>query len=500
MNDIVLIGKVTGSTPNLLQLEYPSINGVHSIRLQRDMVARFEKISNNRVAVLIRTDESERGQLLDEELVTKFAPLHVTDEQMAIVMAMENNEGIPEDFEQNTDDEVPMWSNETVQSVIEGVYDEEGNQVDSTKPFNNMLYSGGRGEKICNAFFKPKRSPVFVMNKQRATVERINNAQGEPCAFSITNPDLASEHRPAGALLGIFSASYEPLSHEDAFSQPMVLAAEKGFPAQIIAWDEGKRAACFIDVTSSMDDELWDKVSSDLGEKWNRRGFRNVGDYRVGIVIYNSLDGSSSYKVQVVAERLACANGQVMGDRATVVSLKHTKGVLGNFDFSKLANAIMEVIETAAKEIIITESMKDIQVGRDTFEKLMTICERKGLIAKPTVKRDDAGDVTALTRGHMWRLMGQGWTQPSEPWVSVEHEDRGSLYHVYNILTGAITHKPTWTDGKTVLNGSTLNLSTFTDRLQTVHKVLGDITTKSIDGVDIDTQLDKVPMFSEILY
>ncbi len=69
-----------------------------------------------------------------------------------------------------------------------------------------------------------------------------------------------------------------------------------------------------------------------------------------------------------------------MGDRATLISLKHTNGVLGNFDFSKLADKIHEVIETAAEEILVAESMRDIQVDRNMFEKLMTICERKGLI------------------------------------------------------------------------------------------------------------------------
>jgi hypothetical protein len=40
----------------------------------------------------------------------------------------------------------------------------------------------------------------------------------------------------------------------------------------------------------------------------------------------------------------------------------------------------------------------------------------------------------------------------------------------------------------------------MTDRLQTVHKVLGDITTKAVNGKSIEDQLEKVPMFSEILY
>ena len=96
--------------------------------------------------------------------------------------------------------------------------------------------------------------------------------------------------------------------------------------------------------------------------------------------------------------------------------------------------------------------------------------------------------------------MGQGWTNPSEPWVAVNNKDSGSLLHVYNILTGAITHKPTWTDGKDTLTGSTLNFSTLTDRLQKVHKVLGDMTRKAVNGTSIDAQLSKVPMFSEILY
>ena len=478
MNDIVLIGKVTGSTPNLVQLEYPSANGVHSVRLPRNMVARFERIANERVAVLVRTDESDRGQLLDDELVNRFAPLHSTNEEMAIVMAIENNEDIPNEHNEETDDEVPVWVAQNDAPLVQAVFDEDiqGPTGVSDGPFNNMLYAGGRQEKASMDWdFDPVRKPAFVMHEeghQGTTVARVNNAAGEPSAFHIFNPMYQSEKRPAGAYLGTFSASYYPMAYRKGFNAPLAMAAEKD----------------------------WDKASESLGQKWTQRGFANNGDYRVGIAIYNSLDGSSAFKVQAVAERLVCTNGMVMGDRATLVSLKHTNGVLGNFDFEALGEKIIEVVETAAKEIIVAETMKDIQVDRNTFEKLMTICQRKGLIAKPTVKRNDAGEVTALTRGHMWRLMGQGWTNPSEPWVAVNNKDRGSLYHVYNILTGAVTHKPTWTDGKTVLTGSTLNFSTFTDRLQTVHKVLGDITSKSVDGVDIDTQLDNVPLFSEILH
>tara|TARA_R100000654_G_scaffold28038_2_gene52475 strand:- start:1602 stop:2144 length:543 start_codon:yes stop_codon:yes gene_type:complete len=180
--------------------------------------------------------------------------------------------------------------------------------------------------------------------------------------------------------------------------------------------------------------------------------------------------------------------------------MKHTVNQLGQYDFDGLAVKIEAVLEEAAREIIVTENMKDITVNRDMFEKLMTICERKKLISKPTIKRDDDGNVTSITRGHMWRVMGQGWTHSKENWVNVDNEDRHSLYHVYNILTGALTHKPVWTNGKDTLEGSKLNFKTLTDRLLTVHSVLGDITSRHMDGKSIESQLEKVPMFSEILH
>ena len=504
MTEVVLIGKVTGSTPNFVELEYPSTAGVHSIRLPRVMVSRFERLSNDRVAVQVRPDDSERGQSLANEIVNEHAPLHITAEQMTIVSAFENSEPIPDTEYEEVDDETPMWATQSAPMISVGVDGEDVTFVDESGPFSEMLYSGGRNKKASIDWdFDPFRKPAFVMHgdenndRMGATIARVNNEKGEPEAYHIFNPLYASENRPAGAYLGTFSKSYYPMPYRKGFGVPLDMAAEKGWPAQVLAWNEGKQAACFIDVTNNVD---WDKANAGLG--WNKKGFANQGDYRVGIAIYNSLDGSSAYKIQAIAQKLACSNGQVMGDRATLISLKHTNGVLGQYDFEGLGETIMDVIETAAREILVTESMKDIKVDRNTFEKLMTICERKGLITKPRVKRDDKGNVTALTSGHMWRLMGQGWINPSEPWVAINNEDRGSLFHVYNILTGAITHKPSWTDGSAApLGGSVLNFNTFTERLQTVHKVLGDITTKvHVNDKSIEEQLEHVPVFSSVIH
>ena len=505
MTEVILIGKITQSTQNLVEIEYPTVTGVHTLRLARTMIARFERIEGGRVALLVRPDDGTvRGTHIAKIVQGDWAPLHVTQEQIDIVTAMENHEDIPTTTQAEESDDVPVWSLPQEAPTITLVDEDSGTEtvVMPDGPFDDMLFSGGRKKKdTINWDFEPVRKPAFVVHEEGqegATVARVNNEAGEPIAYHIFNPLYQSNKRPAGAYLGTFSPTYYPMPNRKGFGPVLDMAAEKGWPAQVIAWNEGKASAMFVDATSNVD---WEKATSNLGDKWTRRGFLNQGDYRIGFAIYNSLDGSSAFKVQAVAERLQCSNGQVLGDSATIVNLKHTTNMLGNYDFEGLAEKIMEVLEVAAQEIIVAESMKDIQINDDVFEKLMTICQRKKLITKPVVKRDDAGNVTGVSRGYMWRLMGQGWTNPSEPWVAVSNKDKGTLYQVMNILTGAITHKPEWTDGKgSSLKGSTLNYNTMTDRLQTVHKVLGDITRKSIDGVSIEKQLENIPMFSQILY
>lgn len=501
MDEVIVIGKVTGSTQSFVEMDYPSVSGIQSVRIPRVCIARYEKISNGRVAALVRADgNTPIGESLQASLIGSAAPMHVTEEQIGIVNAMENGE--PLDDIESVDDEVPMWVDSSAPDIIvDGVKVEQ-----SDGAFDDMLFSGGRKEKASVDWdFDPVRKPAFVLydsgnDEMGSTMARVNNASGEPVSYHIFNPLYADDKRPAGAYLGTFSPTYYPMPYRKGFGPVLDLAAERGYNAKVLAWDEGKRAACFLDVSTNVD---WEKAVADsnVGDKWTKSGFMNNGDYRIGIAIHNSLDGSSAFKVQAVAERLACTNGMVMGDRANLISLKHTNGVLGSYDFDALAEKIDSVMEMAAKEILVAESMRDVEVNRDTFDKLMTICERNGLITKPILKRDDHGRVESVSRGHMWRLMGQGWTKPSEPWVAVSNKDQGTLYHVYNILTGAITHKPEWqnSDGK-VLKGSTLNFNTFHDRLNKVHKVLGDITTRAASGQNIEDQLEKVPMFSEVLH
>jgi hypothetical protein len=111
-------------------------------------------------------------------------------------------------------------------------------------------------------------------------------------------------------------------------------------------------------------------------------------------------------------------------------------------------------------------------------------------------------------------------THPSESWVNVTNKEKGSLYHVYNVLTGALTHKPIYSEaGKKALKGSTLNFKTLDKRLGTTHSMLmeiggkaiqtyfgesGEITEGNLEDMKAHVNdmglLDDVPMFSEVLY
>jgi hypothetical protein len=96
VEDIVVIGTVIQGTPNQVEIEYSTADGFASIRLARYMAARLESITNNRVAVLIRFDEStERVKATHRFLTSEYPPLFLTDEELSIVKAMEHGEEIP---------------------------------------------------------------------------------------------------------------------------------------------------------------------------------------------------------------------------------------------------------------------------------------------------------------------------------------------------------------------------------------------------------------------
>lgn len=519
MTGTTVIGKVTESGPNGFTIEYPSVAGLKTVTIPMGDLQRYEILGDGRVALMVSDSAGE--------LVGDGAPFIVTANDIAIAGALEHGEDmstITIEPQEEVQDDVPAFE---AGEVEVSVSDNGEVLVAEVGPFDDMLYSGGRKNKATADwdFIPVEKMGHIVFDDVEANmgrVARINNIDGKPVVKHVFNPNYKSESRPAGAHLGTFSPSYYAMPYAKGFRPILELAAKNGWNAKVFAYEEGKKARLDCDVSSSVN---WDDyANTSLGKKWTNHGFLKQGDYRIGFSVHNSLDGSSAYKVNAIAMRLACTNGMVLGKQQTLFSLKHTEGVMANFDFQGLASKIDAVIREAMMELAEVEAMRNIEVNPETFEKLLTLCEKHDLITKPRVHRDDSANITHLTGGHMWRVAMDGWTKPANHWVRVQEEDKNTLYHVYNVMTGAITHKPVYQDNDQYKNkpleGKKLGFNQMDKRLHAAHKMLRgvaeqvqsawmvdsgnsviapdnlrDTSSELIEGV-----LAATPMISEVIY
>lgn len=519
MTETTVIGKVTESRASGFTIEYPSVAGIKTMTVGQGDLIRFEVLGDERVALLVN---DEAGQLSGDG-----APLIVTASDIAIAGALEHGEDMssvtiePQEEEQ---DEVPTFEASEVEVTVS---DNGEVLVAEVGPFDEMLYAGGRKNKATSDWdFIPVEKMGHIVfddaDSGQGRVARVNDTNGKAVVKHVFNPNYKSNSRPAGAHLGTFSPSYYAMPYAKGFRPILDLAAKNGWPAKVFAYEEGKKARLDCDVTSSVN---WDDyTNSTIGQKWQNHGFLNNGDYRVGFSVHNSLDGSSSYKVNAIAMRLACTNGMVVGKQQTLFSLKHTEGVMANFDFESLASKIDAVMREAIMELAEVEAMRNIEVQPEMFEKLLTLCEKHDLITKPRVHRDDNANITHLSGGHMWRVAMDGFTKPANHWVRVQEEDQKTMYHVYNILTGAITHKPVYQDNDRYKNkpleGKKLGFNQVDKRLHAAHKLLRGVADqvqsawmvesgnsviapenlRATSSELIEGVLAATPMISEVIY
>ena len=130
------------------------------------------------------------------------------------------------------------------------------------------------------------------------------------------------------------------------------------------------------------------------------------------------------------------------------------------------------MVVSAQSALVDMEILKFIPIDVQIFERLLTICHEGGLMPLPKVRPDpQQPEGVEVLGGHMWRVAMHGWTNHSERWVNVYPEDSGTLFHAYNILNGALTHRPAFTDGKKVYTGDSMDMPLFTTRLKKVDDI-----------------------------
>ena len=381
-------------------------------------------------------------------------------------------------------DESPNWDTHTVASGAMQVHEGEG---------FSFLTQGGRTKTVCDWNFKPYVLPAVVNVDQHPEDSGVDNGlytvtdayNGENNLFIIMNPKVRTENQPVGAVLGSVTKRYALASYPEVFAPLAMHCNENGWDFKITAYDYGKKARMDINVISN------DK--SDLA----------VGDlYKYGVSIHNSLDGSGSFKINGVAERLACSNGMVTSQKKSLMTLRHTKNGIGKINFAKLSNAIADMVKEVESELELVESMTSFGMDNDMFGKLLVAAREKKILSLPQAtpminKQTDTVVDYSISRGYGFRASLMGWSNPDADFVKVEGEAIGTAYHAYNVLTGVLTHKPTWSGastlngtGTTTLTGSTLAIGALDTRLQAVHKLMSDVVSGVVDLEEYVTPME----------
>jgi hypothetical protein len=387
--------------------------------------------------------------------------MNMTDDNMSIEM---------------NDDESPVWDAYEVASGAMQVHEGEGFA---------FLTQGGRTKTVCDWNFKPYVLPAVVNVDQHPEDSSVSDGlytvtdayNGENNLFIIMNPKVRTENQPVGAVLGAVSKRYAGVSYPEVFAPIAMHCNEQGWQYKITAYDFGKKAR--------MDITILENDKSDLS---------NIGDlYKFGVTIHNSLDGSGSFKINGVAERLACTNGMVTTKTKNLMTLRHTKNGIGKINFAKLSNSISDMVEEVVSELEFVESMTSFGMDNELFGKLLVAARERKILSLPQAtpminKQSETVVDYSISRGYGFRAALMGWAQPQADFVKVEGEAIGTAYHAYNVLTGVLTHKPTWSGaatlngtGTTTLTGSTLAIGALDTRLQAVHKLMSDVVSGVVD-------------------
>ena len=498
--DIYVIGKIENKIGEKIYIRYQAVSG-----------SKARWVSNERISF---SEDTEGGTLFcitngNDLFKDNFEPLSPTDSSViALINKLENGEEL-------VSDDVPNFEHDEEAPAIDVVIEDEDDgvkkYVSSSVVWGGSLLSGMRITEVVDWKFTPNYRPAFALLNteemsamKQVTSAPVNNKKGKPCAWMVFNPDLASDMRPLGAYLGTHSPQYYPLPYYVGFDPFIERAKLEEWVWSAIAFEEGKKARCDVqinDLNSVYDKDISNPMSGVISkEVWESILEKITNDYVFGFTVFNSLDGSSTLKVQATAQRKKNKALLTLSTTRKLLKLMHKKGVMQDFEWDKLGKDIKNVVRSGIRELAIVEMSKQVKITPEDFEKIMTICEKEGIITWPNVKKDDDDEVLAVSRGHMWRVLGAGWTYPTEDWVSVDNEHKCTLFHVYNILSGSLTHKPTWSDGKKngqTLNGNAVGFNTLNSRLQKAHAMMAKLTLEAYQDYQKDVNNGEVVSISD---
>jgi len=405
--------------------------------------------------------------------------------------------------------------------------------------FGKQMASGKRAEDIGAWNFEADVVEMAQVRTDPLTGEQTvhiprNPNTGEARVRCIVNPTLANDENPFGVMLNrAIGENFEHIDHPTIF-KPVIQCID-GINAsagrELITWDaysinNGKRAVMNLDITG-----FATKTRNEAASNLGNFGYVNLsanrisdalteehGGHRVGVTIMNAHDGKSALQSFMSVLRTYCGNLAMRGGVQNLLmagnkaKVRHMKGSIAEFDPEMFAERITTALHDAQKNLLAMHILRHLPIEQNLFDKVLTVFNKQGLIAPPTVKvhvadlnqfkADENGktmlslgdlgkDAVKLAGGHAYNAVMSGWVNPDLDYVAMGKENgseldaksHGTMFHAAQALTGTLTHNPIWVseDGKRKLHGKTQGIETMMKRSNKATNLLETIAFEAVN-------------------
>ena len=341
------------------------------------------------------------------------------------------------------------------------------------------------------------------------THEPMHDSEGNDRVRVIVNPTLAGKdgHPSYGAVMNRAAGpNYQHIDHPDIFI-PCIEAVEDidGVQWDAYSFNNGARAGLTIDISAmatTARKEAGDQLEGFLNLDANAQSSfleEENGGHRCGVTIVNSHDGKQALSAFVTVMRAYCQNLAVRGANQTLVRVQHSSGSIAAFDVDVLAAGMRTSFLEAQQHLLSMAVLRNIPVEMNGFDKMLTAFDRLGLISPPSVtvdvddlnklkgadgkvviNKNDMKTLLKVSRGHAYNAVNKGWMNPDLDYVKCEEESVGTMFHVAQCVSGYLTHKPIFSDGKRVLTGHSEGLELFMKKSSKATAALEEVAHSAV--------------------
>lgn len=497
--NMVVVGRIAHRTMTHVGVVYPSPSGQSILVVNRQDINTTPSTGlplpnrNDRVYAFTRAvcpscnnEPSARRQIV---FTTDGDGNEV---QNTIKCASCDGKGHISDFTNGHEPVIDDEAQELVDSLAQGILPDV-----HTPAFQSMM-KGGRNGIMTE--WDVHITPVFAGAMVDGEFKEFTPAQ-----VQHFNTDFKSDEMPHGLAVGRPKTGvYHTLQHREALEPFIAHCDNAGLRYSL--WGSNGGQDAYMDIMLAENGTRHEVIAS---LRALRESAQMTGDFTIpslrddpnavikfGVQLHHSFDGA--FTIRGYAERVACLNGMVATDTKNLLSVQHKHGVMAELNFTDLVPLIIQSALELYGEMLEVDAMNNLSINDTEFESILVLAEKRGLLSFPSIGKNNQ-----LTGGRVFRCAVQGWADPSLPWVSVgqgEGDSARTLNHIYNILTGILTHQVEANDahGK-VTGGKAISVTRVQQQLRDVHTFMREIqnSTRAEAFADGCTTLEEVAQWVE---